>query len=49
MDVVNAYGLDLRPIKYNVATYATGTRSDNASFWNQGYPAILAIEDYKGS
>ena len=24
------------------------TRSDNTSFWNQGYPAILAIEDYEG-
>ena len=48
MDVVNAYGLNLTPIKYNVATYTTGTRSDNASFWNQGYPAILVIEDYEG-
>ena len=48
IDVVNVYGLDLTPIKYNVATYSTGTRSDNASFWNQGYPAILAIEDYEG-
>ena len=48
MEVVNLYGLDLTPIKYNVATYSTGTRSDNASFWNQGFPAILAIEDYEG-
>ena len=48
MDVVNAYGLDLAPLKYDVATYTTGNRSDNKSFWDQGYPAILAIEDYQG-
>jgi len=48
MGVVSAYGLNLNPVKYDVATYSTGRRSDNASFWNQGYPAILAIEDYEG-
>ena len=47
--VVNAYGLNLAPLKYNVATYTTGNRSDNKPFWNQGYPAILVIEDYQGS
>ena len=48
-DVVNAYGLNLAPLKYNVATYTTGNRSDNKPFWDQGYPAILVIEDYQGS
>jgi hypothetical protein len=48
MDVVNAYGLDLVPVKYDVANYSTGYRSDNRRFWDQGYPAILAIEDYEG-
>ena len=48
VDVVNAYGLNLAPIKYDVASYSTGNRSDNRSFWDQGYPAILAIEDFKG-
>ena len=48
MDVVNAYGLNLTPTKYNVATYTIGNQSDNKSFWDQGYPAILAIENYQG-
>ena len=48
-DVVNAYGLNLAPLKYDVATYTTGNRSDNKPFWDQGYPAILVIEDYQGS
>jgi hypothetical protein len=40
--VVNVYGLDLEPqIVENGAT-----ASDHSSFWNQGYPAILGIEDY---
>ncbi len=46
--VVNAYGLDLVPIKYNVAYYSIGNQSDNKRFWDQGYPAILAIENYQG-
>lgn len=46
--VVGAYGLDLVPLKYNAATHTTGNQSDNKSFWTQGYPAILAIEDYEG-
>jgi hypothetical protein len=43
---VSAYGLNLAPVKY--VNNALGDRSDNASFWKQGYPAILAIEDYYG-
>ena len=46
VDVVSAYGLDLAPVKYVNDTL--GDRSDNASFWKQSYPAILAIEDYYG-
>jgi Peptidase family M28 len=46
VDVVSAYGLNLAPVKY--VNNATGDRSDNATFWKQGYPAILAIEDYNG-
>nr|MBC7245979.1 M20/M25/M40 family metallo-hydrolase [Chloroflexota bacterium] len=38
------YGLLLRPEKIIVG--ATG-RSDHASFWNYGYPAILGIEDFQ--
>jgi hypothetical protein len=48
IDVVNAYGLNLTPTKYNVATYTIGNQSDNRSFWDQGYPAILTIENYQG-
>jgi hypothetical protein len=40
-DVVSAYGLDLEP----VINADAQSRSDHASFWGQGYPAILAIED----
>jgi hypothetical protein len=47
-NVVAAYGLDLVPLKYNVASYSTGNYSDNKPFWDQGYPAILVIEDYQG-
>jgi hypothetical protein len=43
-DVVTAYGLNLVPTRYLDASL--GDRSDNKSFWNQGYPSILAIEDY---
>lgn len=38
------YGLLLHPEK--ITNGATG-RSDHASFWNQGYPAILGIEDFQ--
>lgn len=41
-DVVSAYSLDLTPTVYSNGTGA----SDHASFWNAGYAAILAIEDY---
>jgi hypothetical protein len=43
-NVVEEYGLDLVPqvwVDDWLADY-----SDNRSFWNRGYPAILAIEDY---
>jgi len=40
-DVVNTYNLNLAPV-----VEADGeSASDHASFWSQGYPAILAIED----
>ena len=29
-------------------TYTIGNQSDNKPFWDQGYPSILAIEDYYG-
>jgi len=41
VDTVTDYNLNLDPL-----IVADGmTRSDHASFWGQGYPAILAIED----
>ena len=48
VDVVSAYGLDLVPFKYDARSYTIGNQSDNKSFWDQGYPSILAIEDYYG-
>lgn len=44
-DVVNAYNLDLVP---EIITSGTGA-SDHASFWDYGFTAILAIEDYYGT
>lgn len=41
---ITKYGLLLYPEK--ITNGATG-RSDHASFWNQGYPAILCIEDFQ--
>jgi hypothetical protein len=41
--VVAAYGLELTPDI--VLDVALGGRSDNRSFWDYGYAAILAIED----
>lgn len=41
-DVVGLYDLDLVP---EIVVPGT-TRSDHASFWNAGYAAILAIEDF---
>ncbi len=42
-DVVAAYDLDLDPDIFINASL--GNYSDNKSFWDQGYAAILAIED----
>jgi hypothetical protein len=44
--VIRAYGLDLIP-EVEVDHWL-GNFSDNKSFWDQGYPAILAIEDWAG-
>ena len=41
--VVALYNLDLTPDI--VIDYWLGNYSDNKSFWDKGYPAILAIED----
>ncbi|MBC7262089.1 MAG: Zn-dependent exopeptidase M28 [Chloroflexi bacterium] len=41
---ITKYGLLLHPEK--ITNGATG-RSDHASFWNHGYPAILGIEDFQ--
>jgi hypothetical protein len=49
ISTVSTYGIDLAPAKYNVAQYTIGNQSDNKSFWDQGYPAILVIEDYQGN
>jgi hypothetical protein len=43
MGVVNDYGLSLTPQKI---TSGATDRSDHASFWTYGYPAILGIEDF---
>lgn len=44
VDVVDAYDLALQPqVLQNVSL---GNYSDNKSFWDEGIPAILAIEDY---
>lgn len=45
-DAINAYGLNLVPVKYPDDTM--GNYSDNKSFWDKGYASILAIEDYYG-
>jgi hypothetical protein len=41
--VVSAYQIHLEPEV--LVDYALGNYSDNRSFWLQGYPAILVIED----
>ncbi len=43
IDNITEYGLSLSPQK--ITTGATN-RSDHASFWNYGYPAMLGIEDF---
>lgn len=45
-DVVDVYNLDLEPVIY--VDDPLGNRSDNRSFWEEGYPSILAVEDYYG-
>ena len=45
-NVISAYGLNLAPNL--LVDNWLGYYSDNASFWTQGYPAILAIEHYDG-
>lgn len=42
VSVVNTYGLALTP---HIRSTGMGS-SDHAPFWQRGYPAILAIEDY---
>jgi hypothetical protein len=42
-DVVDTYGLDLVPEV--LVDHSLGGLSDNASFWDEDYAAILAIED----
>jgi hypothetical protein len=42
MDVNTTYGLGFAPEKI---TIGSTNASDHASFWQRGYPAILAIED----
>jgi uncharacterized repeat protein (TIGR01451 family) len=42
-DAVTAYGINLSP---QYITQGSLTFSDHSSFWNKGYPAIMAIEDW---
>ncbi|MBL7183209.1 MAG: M28 family peptidase [Anaerolineae bacterium] len=42
-DVVDTYDIDLTP---EIITAGATNRSDHASFWDYGYDAILAIEDW---
>ena len=44
MNVNTTYGLGFTPEKI---TTGSTTASDHASFWDRGYPAILAIEDFQ--
>jgi len=46
--VVSVYSLDLVPLKFDALHFPLGNYSDNWSFWAQGYPAILVIEDSYG-
>jgi hypothetical protein len=43
-DVVETYDINLAP---QIITSGATNRSDHASFWNYGYDAILAIEDWQ--
>lgn len=44
VEAVASYNLDLLPLIYSNGIGA----SDHSPFWNQGFPAILAIENYSG-
>jgi uncharacterized repeat protein (TIGR01451 family) len=44
LNAMSTYGISLLP---QYITWGATTRSDHARFWNQGYPAILAIEDFQ--
>lgn len=50
ISVNSVYGLGLIPFKYDAAIsqYYIGNYSDNKSFWDRLYPAILTIEDVYG-
>ncbi len=47
-DTVGLYDLDLVPQRIDIDTYPLRGGSDQWSFLEQGYPAILVIEDYAG-
>lgn len=42
LDAIDVYSISLTP---RYVTWGATTRSDHACFWNQAYPAMLAIED----
>jgi uncharacterized repeat protein (TIGR01451 family) len=44
LNAMSTYSISLVP---QTVTSSATTRSDHASFWNQGYPALLAIEDFQ--
>jgi uncharacterized repeat protein (TIGR01451 family) len=44
LDAMDAYSISLTP---RYVTWGATTRSDHARFWNQAYPAMLAIEDLR--
>ncbi len=44
LNAMSTYSISLVP---QYITSSATTRSDHASFWNQGYPALLAIEDFQ--
>ena len=48
ISVNSVYNLGLIPFKYDTVSYTIGNYSDNKSFWDKWYPAILTIEDYYG-
>jgi uncharacterized repeat protein (TIGR01451 family) len=44
LDAMSLYSIPLAP---QTVTSGATTRSDHARFWDQGYPALLAIEDFQ--